>query len=107
MNKEKNLGIDEIFNLAFKDHKESKFKSAESNYNKILIEDPNHFNTLYLLGTLNFQKQKFGEAKKNFEKAILIKPNHAELCNNWRHINSNGRIYGFNKIFKKCYQYFT
>ena len=83
MNKENNLSIDEIFNLAFKDHKESKFKSAENNYNKILIKDPNHFNTLYLLGTLNFQTQKFDKAKKNFEKAILIKPNHAELCNNF------------------------
>jgi tetratricopeptide (TPR) repeat protein len=83
MNKETNLSIDKIFNLAFKDHTEGKFKSAENSYNKILIKDPNHFNTLYLLGTLNFQKQKFGEAKKNFEKAILIKPNHAELCNNF------------------------
>ena len=83
MNKEINLSIDKIFNLAFKDHTEGKFKSAENSYNKILIKDPNHFNTLYLLGTLNFQKQKFGEAKKNFKKAILIKPNHAELCNNF------------------------
>ena len=83
MNKEINLSRDKIFNLAFKDHTEGKFKSAENSYNKILIKDPNHFNTLYLLGTLNFQKQKFGEAKKNFKKAILIKPNHAELCNNF------------------------
>lgn len=83
MNKENNQNLEKIFNLALKDHQESKFKSAENNYNKILVKDPNHFNALYLLGTLNFQTQKFSEAKKNFEKAILIKPNHAELCNNF------------------------
>jgi len=83
MNKENNLNIEKIFNLALKDHKENNFKSAEKNYKKILIEQPNHFNTLYLLGTLNFQIQKFSEAKKSFEQAISIKPNHAELCNNF------------------------
>jgi len=83
MNKKNNLNIEKIFNLALQDHKENKFKSAENTYKKILIKYPNHFNTLYLLGTLNFQIQKFNEARKNFEKAISIKPNHAELCNNF------------------------
>jgi tetratricopeptide (TPR) repeat protein len=83
MNKEINLNIEKIFNLALQDHRVSKFQSAEDNYKKVLEKDPNHFNTLYLLGTLYFQTQKFDEAKKKFEKSILIQPNHAELCNNF------------------------
>jgi len=67
MNKKNNLNIEKIFNLALQDHKVNKFKSTENTYKKILIKYPNHFNTLYLLGTLNFQIQKFNEARKNFE----------------------------------------
>ena len=47
MNIEKNL------KLAFENHKKSNFQIAEKIYNDILKINPNHFESIFLLGTLS------------------------------------------------------
>jgi len=44
---EKNLSLEEIFDLAIEKHKLKHFKVAEELYNKILIKKPNHIQTIF------------------------------------------------------------
>ena len=60
----KNQGIKEMFASAIKEHQKNNLKTAEKFYKKILIEDPNHFDSIFLLGTLLFQNKKFDLAKQ-------------------------------------------
>ena len=53
-----NLKIRQILTLAYENHRKSNLKLAESLYNKILKIDPNHTDTIFLLGTLFLQKKK-------------------------------------------------
>ena len=78
----KNSSIEETFTLAFQNHKKNNLKEAESLYNKILIIDPNHFKSIFYLGSLAAQIKNFNKAQKLFKKAIKIKPNYAEAHNN-------------------------
>ena len=74
----KNQGIKEMFASAIKEHQKNNLKTAEKFYKKILIEDPNHFDSIFLLGTLLLQTKKFDLAKQFLQKAIQIQPNHTE-----------------------------
>ena len=74
----KNQGIKEMFASAIKEHQKNNLKTAEKFYKKILIEDPNHFDSIFLLGTLLLQTKKFDLAKQFLQKAIQIQPNHME-----------------------------
>ena len=74
----KNQEIKEMFASAIKEHQKNKLKNAEKFYKKILIEDPNHFDSIFLLGTLLLQTKKFDLAKQFLQKAIHIQPNHME-----------------------------
>ena len=67
-----------MFASAIKEHQKNNLKTAEKFYKKILIEDPNHFNSIFLLGTLLLQTKKFDSAKQFLRKAIQIQPNHME-----------------------------
>ena len=49
---EKNLSLKETFDLAVENHRAKHFKVAANLYNKLLIEKPNHVQTIFLLGTL-------------------------------------------------------
>ncbi len=77
-----NSSIKEIFELAIKNHKKSNFDKAEKFYNKILKINPNHFESIFLLGSLSAQTKKLSLAKKLLEKATQIQPNHANANNN-------------------------
>jgi len=85
---EKNLTIEETFELAVRNHKTKNFKVAESLYNKILIEKPNHAQTAFLLGTLFIEVSNFEAAIKLFQRVIRIQPNHALAYNNLGMINA-------------------
>ena len=74
----KNQGIKEMFASAIKEHQKNNLKTSEKFYKKILIEDPNHFDSIFLLGTLLLQTKKFDLAKQFLQKAIHIQPNHME-----------------------------
>ena len=76
MNIEKNL------KLAFENHKKNNFQVAEKIYNDILEINPNHFESIFLLGTLSISVKNFDRAIKLLNQAITIQPNHAQSHSN-------------------------
>ena len=76
------LLINETFNLAYKNHEKNFFKKAEDLYKKILNIDSNHFESIFLLGTLYAQTKKFNEALQFLSKAKDIQPNNPDVYNN-------------------------
>ena len=78
----KDLNIEEIFTLAGQEYKKNNFKSAEKLYKEILKKNPNHFDSIVLVGTLSAQFGKLEIAKQLFQKAIQINPNHPRVYYN-------------------------
>ena len=81
MHKE-NLTIKETFTLAFQNHKKNNFKIAEDLYKEILKTNPNHFGSIFYLGSLLVQTKNFDLAKSLLMKAIKIEPAFADAYNN-------------------------
>ena len=79
---EKNLSLEEIFNLAIEKHKLKHFKIAEELYNKILIKKPNHIQTIFSLGTLFVEINNLKSAINFFQRAIRLQPKHALAYSN-------------------------
>ena len=48
---------------------------------EILKEQPNHFDTLHLLGLIAFQTKNYIKSVEIFDRAIQVKPNDAEIYN--------------------------
>ena len=78
----KKLEINQILSLAVENHRINNFKLAESLYRKILKKDANHFQSIFLLGTLLSQVKNFNESVIMLSKAIQIQPNHADSFHN-------------------------
>ena len=78
MNENKNLSINEAFNLAIKNQQEGKTDFARELYNKILKINPNHLATLSNLGIMFQGLREYQEAKDCYEKTIKIDPNHGD-----------------------------
>ncbi|WP_415303203.1 tetratricopeptide repeat protein [Candidatus Pelagibacter sp. Uisw_101] len=82
MDKNKNLTINEIFELAVLNHQKNELGDAKKFYNQILIRDPNHLSSLNNLGSI---LKTLGEPQKAisyFEKVITINPNFIDAHNN-------------------------
>ena len=77
----KNQDLKEILKVAIENHKNSKFKSAEELYIKILNHSPHHFETIFYLSALLLQLKRFSEAKTYITKALRIEPNNVALHN--------------------------
>ena len=77
MKKSKSLTIDEVFNLAIKNHQEGKTDIAQEFYNQVLKINPNHSATLNNLGVIFKELTENQKAKECYERAITINPNHA------------------------------
>ena len=73
----KNIAIEETYASALQNHKKNNFELAEKLYKKILKINPEHFESIFLLGTLSLQLNKINISKELFKKAIEIKPEHA------------------------------
>ncbi len=82
MNKKKNLTTKETFTLAVQNHQKNNLQVAEKLYKETLKTNPNHIETIFLLGSLSAQTNNFDKAKKFFQKAIQINPNHVNAHNN-------------------------
>ena len=82
MNKKKNLTTKETFTLAVQNHQKNNLQVAEKLYKETLKTNPNHIETIFLLGSLSAQTNNFDKAKKFFQKAIQINPNHVAAHNN-------------------------
>ena len=78
----KNLTIKETFDSAVQNHQKNLFKIAENLYKEILKINPNHFGSIFYLGTLLVQTQRFELAKSLLYKATQINPNYAAAHNN-------------------------
>lgn len=96
-----NQTVKENFDFAFENHKKNNLEVAEKIYKEILKEDPNHFPSTILLGTLSAQTKNFDLAKQLLEKGIKINPNHPEAYYNL------GLVYNQLADFEKaigCYE---
>ena len=80
--KNKNSTIKKNIVLAFQNHKKNNFKVAESIYKKILKLNPNHFDSIFLLGSLLLQTKNYDKAIQLLNKAIQIKPDYADAYHN-------------------------
>ena len=78
----KNLTIKETFALAVQNQQKNNLQVAENLYSEILKTDPNHFGSIFYLGTLLVQTQRFELAKPLLHKATQINPNYAAAHNN-------------------------
>ena len=67
--------IEETFESAVQNHKKNNFKIAEKLYKKILSVNPDHFRSIFLLGSLSAQIKNLDSAKQLLQKAIQINSN--------------------------------
>ena len=95
------MTIEKTFDLAVQNQKKNNFQVAENLYKEVLKINPNHFGSIFLLGTLSIKIKNFDRAIQLLNQAILIQPNHAQSHNNL------GVVFGELGEVKKaisCYQ---
>ena len=100
MNKNKNLKIKEIFELAVKNHQENKNDVAQKLYNQVLNIEPNHSAALNNLGVTFKKLGEYQKAKDCYEKAIEIKPNYIDAHYNLGNVFKELKDY---QKAKDCY----
>ena len=77
-----NLTLKEVFTSAYQNHLKNNLKLAENLYKKVLEINPNHLESIFLLGTLSIQTKNFNVAVKLLKKATLLKPDYADAFHN-------------------------
>ena len=82
MNEKKNLTTEETFDLAVQNQQKNNLQVAENLYKEILKINPNHFESIFYLGTLLVQTQRFELSKPLLYKATQINPSYAAAHNN-------------------------
>ena len=78
MNNDKNLTIEQTFNLAVRNHQNNNLQDAQNYYQKVLELDPNYANPHNNLGVIFQGLREYQKAKECYEKAIKINPNYAD-----------------------------
>ena len=78
----KNLTIEETFNLAVKNHQNNNIQDAQNYYHEVLEINPSHSQALNNLGIIFKGLGEHQRAKSYFEKAIEINPNYVDALNN-------------------------
>ena len=63
-------------------HKNGDLENAENLYRDVLNINPNSFDALNLLGSIEGQKNNYVESLNLFDKAVSINPNNASIYNN-------------------------
>lgn len=85
---------------ALTSHQEGNLEKASELYHKILEENPNNVDVLYLLGILEAQRGNFKEALSLTERALELNPGSTSLY------NSLGNILGqLGRLEEACLQY--
>ena len=82
MNNGENLTINEIFNLAVKNHQEGRLDIAQELYNQVLKVDSKNKDTLNNLAVIFIKLKEFQKAKDCYEKVIEANPGNAKALNN-------------------------
>ena len=101
MNNNKNLTIEEIFNLAVQNSQNNNHQDAQNLYLKVLEIDPNHLDTLNNLGVTFRKFRENQKAISCYEKAIEISPNYADPYYNLGNIFKDE---GQNQKAISCYE---
>jgi len=82
-----------LFEKGFACHKANQLDQAKNFFEKVLDQDKNHINAIYLLATIFGQEKKYQEALDLFKRAIAIKDNIPELFYNQGIVlNAQGRF---------------
>ena len=79
---DKNLSIEELFNLALQEHKKNNFNIAKKYYEKILESNPNEVGIYNNLGTISIKLEEYEKAVYCFKKAISLDSNNTIFYNN-------------------------
>jgi predicted O-linked N-acetylglucosamine transferase (SPINDLY family) len=93
--------IHSMFNEGFELHKKGRLREAKEKYQKVLLDNPKHFDALHLLGVIENQTNNCQQAVDLIEKAITIDPQSAPAFN-----NLGNALCGLKKYEKavKCYE---
>ena len=78
--------IQNLFQNAVTFHQNNEFQKAASLYQQILQLNPQHFDSLRLLGAIAGQLGQFEKAKDLLYQALCINQNHAEVFNNYGNV---------------------
>ena len=70
------------FAIAVENHQKNNFKIAANLYKKIIKNNPNHFESIFLLGSLSIQIKNLEAAEQLLNKAIQMQPNNAHAYHN-------------------------
>jgi len=70
------------FNEALVSHQRGQLDLAQAGYEAVLKVDPNHFDSLHMLGVLAYQSGLYPQAGHLIAKALAIQPNHPGACSN-------------------------
>ena len=82
MSRNRDLTIEETFNLAIKNHQNNNLQDAQNYYQKVLKIDSNHLVALNNLGIIFKKLGESQRAKDCYKKIIGINPNHKHAQNN-------------------------
>jgi tetratricopeptide (TPR) repeat protein len=67
---------------AFALHQAGRLAEAEQTYNQILATQPDHFDSLHLLGIVFHQRGDHAQALRHIDRALKINPNNIPALNN-------------------------
>ena len=76
------VNIKDLFQKGYKYHQSGNLAAAATFYLKILDKQPEHTDTIFLIGTLHLQQGNFDAATVFLKKSIALKPNHVTAYNN-------------------------
>ena len=109
MNKKK-IEVEDLFKLAFENHKKNNLQNAENLYKDAIKQKPDHINSIFYLAGLLAQKKNFNEAKELFEKVVELNPKYPSakdnLCAIYKMLanisSRNGDLLEAKKLFEKA-----
>ena len=107
---QKKLEVEDLFKLAFENHKKNNLQDAENLYKEAIKQKPDHINSIFYLAGLLAQKKNFNEAKELFEKVVEINPKYPSAKDNLCAIykmsanifSRNGDLLEAKKLFEKA-----
>jgi tetratricopeptide (TPR) repeat protein len=73
---------DELLSRAIAFHRAGMLTEAEELYRKVLAADPEHFDSLHLLGVLAYQRGNYSDAVRQIDTALRLNPDVADAYNN-------------------------
>ncbi|MFQ5713267.1 MAG: tetratricopeptide repeat protein [Candidatus Scalinduaceae bacterium] len=76
------VNIKDLFQKGYKYHQSGNLAAAATFYLKILDKQPDHTDTIFLIGTLHLQQGNLDAATVFLKKVIELKPNYVTAYNN-------------------------